>query len=138
MKKLLLFFIVLSFSFADNGIIYFNKGFISCRNGDYTKAAELFQKSCDMGNVNGCEYLGRLYEYGLGVKQNYSKVAKAYKKACEGGNMEGCKKLGDLYAQGKGVPQNYLKAKMLFKKVCDKAFDKYSCINYALLKTVGN
>ena len=33
-------------------------------------AKELYRKACDMGEGSGCEYLGRVYERGLGVMED--------------------------------------------------------------------
>ncbi|MFC2750707.1 MAG: hypothetical protein ACFN38_06265 [Campylobacter sp.] len=37
--------------------------------GDYQKAAQLYQKACDTGEAGGCNNLGVLYRNGQGVKQ---------------------------------------------------------------------
>ena len=38
-------------------------------NKEYDKAAELFKKACDDGNICGCNNLGAMYEKGNGVKK---------------------------------------------------------------------
>ena len=87
--------------------------------GDYQKAAQLYQKACDGGNVGGCSNLGVLYENGRGVKQDYQKAAQLYQKACDGGIAKGCSNLGVLYGNGLSVNQDYQKAAQLFQKACD-------------------
>lgn len=59
-------------------------------NGDYQKAAELYDKACDGGSVIGCFNLGYLYEDGQGVKQNLSTAKKYFGKACDLGEQKGC------------------------------------------------
>ena len=55
--------------------------------GDYQKAAQLYQKACDGGNVGGCSNLGVLYGNGLSVNQDYQKAAQLFQKACDGGGV---------------------------------------------------
>jgi TPR repeat protein len=57
---------------------------------DYSIAAKLFAKACDMGGDKGCCNLGFMYEKGIGVEQNSSKAKAFYSKACDMGNKEGC------------------------------------------------
>ena len=58
--------------------------------GDYQKAAQLFQKACDVEIAEGCNSLGFLYEYGQGVRQNFSTAKEYYGKACDLGLQLGC------------------------------------------------
>jgi len=92
MKKLFALFILLwgSLSFADDGAYYFNRGIAAYNNGNYTKAAELYKESCDMGQPAGCYNLGFLYGKGQGVNQNYKKAAKLIKESCDMGYTKGC------------------------------------------------
>ena len=93
MKKLFILVFLLwgSFSFANSGEDYFNKGMDSYNNGNYTKAKELLKKSCDMGNAKGCLNLGLLYVNVQGVRQNYTKAKELLKKSCDMGNATACK-----------------------------------------------
>ena len=88
-------------------------------NKEYDKAAELFKKVCDGGEVRGCYNLGVMYEKGNGVEKNFSKAVELYKKACDDGEMLGCYNLGVMYAKGNGVEKDFSKAAELFKKACD-------------------
>ena len=62
MKKLFVLFILLwgSLSFADDGAYYFNRGLDADNSGNYTKAAELYKKSCDMGYAPACKILKKI------------------------------------------------------------------------------
>ena len=46
----------------EQGIAFYN-------NKEYDKAAELFKKACDSGNMHGCHYLGFMYDNGNGVEK---------------------------------------------------------------------
>ena len=58
---------------------------------NYTKAIELYNRSCDLGDTDQCEYLGYLYEEGIGVKKNYTIAREFFKKACYLGSNNGCR-----------------------------------------------
>ena len=97
----------------------FEQGKAFYNNKEYDKAAELFKKVCDGGEMRACFNLGAMYEYGNGVEKNEQKAAELYKKACDGGEMFGCGTLGAMYADGDGVEKNEQKAAELYKKACD-------------------
>ncbi|MDY6187442.1 MAG: tetratricopeptide repeat protein, partial [Campylobacter sp.] len=84
----------------EQGIAFYN-------NKEYDKAAELFKKVCDGGEVRGCSNLGVMYEKGFGVEKNEQKAVELYKKACDGGHMLGCHNLGSRYAIGNGVKKDF-------------------------------
>ena len=138
MKKLFILVFLLwgSFSFANSGENYYNKGMDSYHNGNYSKAKELFEKSCDMGSAGGCNNLGDLYAKGQGVRQSYIKAKELFEKSCDMGCANGCNNLGFLYAKGQGVRQSYIKAKELFGKSCDMG-NAAGCKNYAVLNEHG-
>jgi len=137
MKRLFVLFFLLwsSFIFANSGADYFNEGVKAYNSGNYTKAAELFKKSCDMGNVSGCYNLGIFYDNGQGVRQSYVKAAELFKKSCDMGVAAGCYNLGILYDNGQGVRQSYVKAKEFFGKACDMGFE-IGCKKYAILNKI--
>ena len=55
------------------------------------KAAELYKKSCDGGNMHGCYNLGLIYASGKVVEKDLDKAAELFKKACDFGLEEACK-----------------------------------------------
>ena len=95
---------------------------------NYSKAAELYQDSCDYGNAMGCINLGVLYVNGQGVKQDYAKAFDLSKKGCDSGIAVGCNNLGLLYDSGEGVQKDYSKAFNLFEKACNNK-DALGCAN---------
>lgn len=54
--------------------------------------------------------LGRMYEYGNGVKQDYTKAFGLYKKAVAANYMNAALEVGYFYANGFGVDRDYSKA----------------------------
>ena len=86
---------------------------------NYPLAFNLAQQSCNLGNMNGCNLLGILYEYGEGVKQDYFQARKLYELACNNGSMKACANLGQLYYEGEGVSKDFYQAKKYLKRACD-------------------
>ncbi|MBR7002657.1 MAG: sel1 repeat family protein [Neisseriaceae bacterium] len=103
----------------DDSDVNFKKGDEAFQNRDYTQAAQLFEKSCNGGAVQGCHALGFLYLNGKGVPQNYSKAAELFEQACNGGIAKGCNNLGLLYRKGQGVQQDNVQAAQLWEKACN-------------------
>ena len=115
---------------------------VSYENGnsvkrDYSKAAELYQKACDIGTVIGCAYLGNLYRKGSGVKLDYSKAFELFKKACDGGNLLGCHDLANAYSAGIATNQDYLIAADLYNSACERGYAP-SCASLAYSYSTGN
>jgi TPR repeat protein len=65
---------------------------------DKTRAAVLYTRACDGGDVRGC--------------------VNVYTDACDGGHLEGCFRLGLLFDDGRGVPQDRARAEDLYAKAC--------------------
>ena len=86
---------------------------------DYKKAAQLYEKACDGGIMDGCNSLGLAYGDGKGVSKDVYKAALLFQKACDGGEMAGCTNLGYAYYFGNGVAKDIYKAMKLFQKACD-------------------
>jgi TPR repeat protein len=63
------------------GWAYMSKEFMA---PDYARAAELNQKGGELGDAEGFNNLGWLYEHGLGVRQSKTTALYYYKKAIEG------------------------------------------------------
>ena len=104
--------------------------------GDYQKAAQLYQKACDSGYALGCSGIGALYAEGKGVRQDYQKAAHFYQKACDGGVAGGCGILGVFYEYSQGVRQNFPTAKEYYGKACDLGLQA-GCDNYRKLNEKG-
>ena len=139
MKRILVLFVVVLL------VVLFSIGFSkditelgneAYEKGDYQKAAQLYQKTCDSGIAEGCYNLGVLYADGQGVNQDYQKAAQLYQKACDGGDAEGCYNLGLLYGNGQGVRQNFSTAKQYYGKACDLGL-QLGCDNYRKINEKG-
>jgi hypothetical protein len=60
---------------------------------DAHKADVLYQRTCEHGNVAGCDGLADLYENGNGVAQDLSRAKQLLQKACRLGYQASCDRL---------------------------------------------
>jgi TPR repeat protein len=73
---------------------------------DYTLAFNWFRKLADQGYAPAQNFIGLLYERGLGVPQDYAKAAIWYRKAADQGLADGQTSLAKMYMKGLGVRQD--------------------------------
>lgn len=96
---------------------------------DEKRAAELYQKACDGGEMTGCNNLADMYLKGKGFDRvDNKRAAELFQKACDGGEMMGCSNLGGMYLNGIGVDRrDENRAIELYKKACAMG-NKDACI----------
>ncbi len=87
---------------------------------DLGKAAELFQKAADQGDLKAQYNLGVCYASGEGVPKDLGKAAELFQKAADQGYPKAQYELGMSYRNGEGVPKDLGKAAELFKKAADQ------------------
>jgi hypothetical protein len=63
---------------------------VAKRAGDYARAHELYELSCDEGDGEACSNWGVMFEHGLGVIEDPDRAAELYALACEAGESTGC------------------------------------------------
>lgn len=86
-------------------------------NADESKAFQYYKKSNDMGDREGCCWLGFCYEKGIGVQRNLKEAIILYQRAEQLGSTTAAGYLGTMYAQGiAGLPKNMNKAVTLWTK----------------------
>jgi TPR repeat protein len=93
----------------------YDQGKTAFDHKDYAKARTLFTQACDGNNMNACNYLGYIFDQGLGVPANDVEAGKVYQKACDQGNLRGCTGLGSVF-QNLG---NVTEARRYFQKACE-------------------
>jgi TPR repeat protein len=71
---------------------------------DYKQAIYLFLKAAEHGNADAMNYLGMMYEHGLGVPQDYGQAMQWYRKAAWHGNEWAQCNLHRLYDLVGGSP----------------------------------
>jgi hypothetical protein len=75
--------------------------------GDHAKAAKLYTRLAETGDIEAQLILGSMHDLGLGVPQDYKEAARWYRLAADQGNAKAQLKLGTMYDIGLGVPRDY-------------------------------
>ncbi|WP_169943142.1 tetratricopeptide repeat protein [Campylobacter sp. RM15925] len=106
-------------------------------NSTAYKSSDLYKKSCNMGDMDGCKMVGDMYYDGLNdMKQDYAKAMEFYSKACKAEVSDACLKVGTLYDSGLGVESDFKTAAKYYKMACDGK-NSDGCYNLADMYEVG-
>jgi hypothetical protein len=97
---------------------------------DMDRAAKLFEKACDGGDLNGCAFLGTAYMEGRGKTQDKAKGLGLFRTWCDKGSDYACDRLAFAHVSGDGVPRDPAKAANLYDKACQGGF-LYACVQRA-------
>lgn len=77
---------------------------------DYEKAAEFYQRACDLDGAIGCNILASNYRDGTeGMPQDYEKANSLFLKSCDAQHKMGCYELGIMYQYGQGTTKDFAK-----------------------------
>ena len=95
---------------------------------DYSKAVRLMRPLAESGYAQAQYYMGYMYEYGYGVKQDDVVSLDWYVKAAESGSTKSMINLGLMYEYGDGVEQDYSTA-LAWYKAAANAGDATSTTN---------
>ena len=85
-------------------------GMLALRAGRYGDAVSIWKKASRGGDSVSQFNLGRLYESGIGIKQNYEAAAIYYLSAAKKSHPYAQGSVAVLYAYGRGVPQDYVQS----------------------------
>lgn len=97
------------------------------KQGNYLKAAKIYQNLCDSGNGDGCSNLSGMYSY---YYKDMAKSSQYAFKGCEMGSASGCFLSGLHYT----MDENLDSAVKVYKRGCDMAVSndqKLCCERYA-------
>lgn len=84
---------------------------------DMRKAANLFGRACEHGDLEACAALGLQVQDGLGIAADLRAAMALYQRACRGGRGVGCFNLALIYRSGNaGVAVDEAKAEQLFRQ----------------------
>jgi hypothetical protein len=83
---------------------------------NYATALKVWMASAQGGDKAAQNYVGEIYEKGLGVAPDYAAAASWYQKAASQGYTRAMINLGFLYEQGLGVPKDQAMALTLYRK----------------------
>jgi len=88
----------------------------------YKKAARLYQRAADLGDVDAMYNIGVAYWNGVGVKLDKKKAVKYYRMAADRGIAKAQFNLGICYGNGDGVAQDYAEAMRYYRLAADQGY----------------
>ncbi|MEA3410001.1 MAG: caspase family protein [Pseudomonadota bacterium] len=80
--------------------------YVAYDRASYATALKVWLPQAQEGNADAQNYVGEIYEKGLGIEADYMIAANWYRKAAEQGNTRAQINLGYLYESGLGVPRD--------------------------------
>lgn len=81
---------------------------------NYATALKIWLAAAEEGDTRAQNYVGEIYEKGLGTDPDYAKAVSWYRKAADQGFAQAQLNLGYLYEQGLGVPKDAGRAAELY------------------------
>ena len=105
---------------------------------DVARAAQLYQRACDGGDLPGCVGLGQVHRAGRGgLARDPARAVVLFQRACDGGLARGCAQLGEAYRDGVGgLGRDLVRAAALFQSGCDGG-DPRSCRDLGGMHQLG-
>jgi hypothetical protein len=90
--------------------------YVAYDRADYKSALKVWMGAAQAGNAKAQNYVGEIFERGLGTSPDYAVAAIWYQKAAAQGYGPALFNLGTLYERGLGVPEDRLKALNLYRQ----------------------
>ncbi len=90
--------------------------YVAYDRANYQTALKIWLPAAEKGDPEAQNYVGEIYEKGLGTEPDYTKAAEWYAKAAAQGYQRAQINLGHLYEQGLGVERDPVKALELYRK----------------------
>ena len=90
--------------------------YVSYDRADYKTALKVWMPQAESGDAEAQNYVGQIYEQGLGVPPDYAKAALWYRKAADQGYSRAQVNLANLYEKGLGVKHDSTEALNLYRK----------------------
>lgn len=89
--------------------------YVAYDRADYRSALNVWLEKANDGDAEAQNYVGEIFEKGLGQEPDYVSAVSWYRRAAEKGNARAKINLGYLYEQGKGVEKNIVEALNLYR-----------------------
>ena len=104
---------------AGTAVDAYNRASALYAEGHYPEAFQQLTSACNGGKLDGCSFLGYMYDEGQGTGKNPAQALILYRKACDGNNAAGCRLLGYRYFFGAdGVAVDYPASAVAYGKSC--------------------
>jgi len=83
---------------------------------DLSRAARVYRRSCELGEMIGCHTLARLYHDGSGVALDLKEAVALETRACDADYPAACRELGRMFGAGDGVKKDTSRQDELYKR----------------------
>lgn len=104
---------------------------------DPARAASLFQRGCELGDLDGCRRLAYALETGSGIAMDGARALQLYTSGCERNHLKSCRMLGKHAMDGTlGLMRDDARALELFVRGCDGG-ELESCNDLGMLHQQG-
>lgn len=90
--------------------------YVAYDRADYKSALKVWMGAAQAGDAKAQNYVGEIFERGLGTAPDYAAAAIWYQKAADQGYGPALFNLGTLYERGLGVPEDRLTALNLYRR----------------------
>ena len=115
MKKIILFFLMLSIVFAQENL---EQALRLYEKNQFAKAYEVFDRLCEKGSAKACFSIAYMNENSQGIPKNLKKAHQFYDKSCTLGLAKACSNLA-LLLNEEGYENDAELALNFYKKSCD-------------------
>src|SRR6266446_3024306 len=89
---------------------------------DYGTALHEWQPLAQRGNAVAQNWLGRMYQQGLGVMKDETEAVRLYRQAAAQGYAAAQSNLGSMYAEGRGVAKDETEAVRLYRQAAAQGY----------------
>lgn len=90
--------------------------YVAYDRADYRTALRVWQEKADGGDPIAQNYVGEIFEKGLGAEPDFAQAVAWYRKAADQGLERAMLNLGQLYELGRGVPRDDGQALAWYRK----------------------
>jgi hypothetical protein len=90
--------------------------FVSYDRANYETALKVWMAQAESGDAEAQNYVGEIYDKGLGTAPDHARAAQWYEKASAQGLKRAKTNLGYLFEQGLGVPRDMTRALNLYRE----------------------
>ncbi|MCG8100644.1 MAG: sel1 repeat family protein, partial [Candidatus Thiodiazotropha taylori] len=90
--------------------------YVAFDRADYRTSLRVWLPQAQQGDPEAQNYVGEIYEKGLGIEPDYQTAAAWYRKAADQGNSRARINLGFLYEKGFGVKKDLAEALNWYRK----------------------
>jgi hypothetical protein len=90
--------------------------YVAYDRSSYETARNIWLSLAEKGDKEAQNYLGEIYEKGLGIEPNYAAAAEWYRRAAEQGQASAQINIGKLFETGLGVPKDMNQALQWYRR----------------------